>query len=440
MITSAAGHKFPAAGIGGGYQGKGTVKIGGHADVEVHGFKDAGSAAIGGGRSGAGADVDIIIGGSAVVTAFGNTRGAGIGGCGDGDGLYPLYANALPGVITIKDGAKVTAQGGNMGAGIGAGNRSGNYQITIRDNAEVSARSGDVQPGIGGGGNHQGLDVNSTVANNFVTILGSAKVYAEGGYDEARDGAWSDIGGGGAAGIGTGDGCDESDDSSAYAAIKITIGSGSDYPTVIARSAPRTGFNGIYASAIGISGGWYAQTDPSRILTQIEIKSGFVVAKRMHDHPEGVDIGGGTRNDASAGGNSYVRISGGSVYAGNGLVSPAPTQSNGTTTVYPLYAPAVMGGLSSGWAITLLGNKYPQVNADYNQQSLSRSQAAYLANGLSGLFPAGISAVLWFPEGTYSEFKVVTYPAPAYTFTATVRPVIIPYTPGGYNRLLNAAP
>jgi hypothetical protein len=74
------------------------------------------------------------------------------------------------------------------------------------------------------------------------------------------------------------------------------------------------------------------------MLVQIEINSGyFVVAKRMHEHTEGVDIGGGRKMGGIPETDSYVRINGGSVYAGNGQITPPPTKPDGTTAVYPLH-------------------------------------------------------------------------------------------------------
>ena len=86
---------------------------------------------IGGGDSGDGSN--IIISGSAKVTAQGGHGSAGIGGGHDGDGSN----------ITISGSAEVTANGGRFGSGIGGGSMGTGSDITVSGDAQVKAQGGN---------------------------------------------------------------------------------------------------------------------------------------------------------------------------------------------------------------------------------------------------------------------------------------------------------
>jgi uncharacterized repeat protein (TIGR02543 family) len=383
------------SGIGGNFnESAGTVIING--DVAVIAKPSPSlypsGASIGGGNRSSGGT--IIIGGNARITATGGYGGPGIGG---GTG----------GTIAIGGNARVTATGGYNASGIGGSlDGFGGGTIAIGGNAQVTATGGNYGPGIGAGSLS-----NSTPENTIITITGSAKVYAQGGKDSA--------------GIGGGDG-----DSGYTTGAKITIGTGSDYPLVIAKSAASTESNGYNTSAIGAGG----VASPAGSVVQIEIKSGFVVAKRMHDNAAGQDIGG------ASGSGSYVRITGGSVYAANAAISPAP-QNASSQPVYPLYTPGTLGGYKTV-SVTSPG---------YTAITIGKSAARFLATGLftpSGadqfpatavdvstlLFPAAISATLWLPAANYAG--ITTSPASG-TYGATVTASLAGYTDGGAaNRLL----
>ena len=135
-----------AAGIGGGFQGKGeNITITGGTVTATGG---EGGAGIGGGAEGGGGNNITIKGGTVTATGGGNrgNSGAGIGGGSSGSGEN----------ITINDG-KVTATGGNYAAGIGGGSvgrwggdAGSGKNITI--NGGTVNATGDGGAGIGGGG------------------------------------------------------------------------------------------------------------------------------------------------------------------------------------------------------------------------------------------------------------------------------------------------
>ena len=158
-----------AAGIGGGFQGKGeNITITG-GTVNATGNEDG--AGIGGGSSGSGENITIK-GGTVTATGGGyrGNSGAGIGGGSSGSGEN----------ITINDG-KVTATGGSYAAGIGGGSvgawggdAGSGKNITI-NGGTVNATGTDGGAGIGGGENGNGEDI---------TITGG-KVNASGAYGGA---------------------------------------------------------------------------------------------------------------------------------------------------------------------------------------------------------------------------------------------------------------
>ena len=98
------------------------------------------------------------------------------------------------GSLTIADenkNGKLTAKGGDYGAGIGGGWRDSGSDITI-SGGEVNATGGVNGAGIGGGCYGYG---------NNITVSGDAKLKVQGGVEDNIDGA--------GAGIGNGGSCDE---------------------------------------------------------------------------------------------------------------------------------------------------------------------------------------------------------------------------------------
>ena len=154
-----------AAGIGGGFQGKGeNITITG-GTVNATGNEDG--AGIGGGSSGSGENITINGG---EVTASGGDNwddcGAGIGGGNGSDGEN----------ITINGGS-VTATGGSYAAGIGGGSvgfwggESGSGKNITINGGTVNATGTDGGAGIGGGENGNGEDI--TINGGTVNAAGA---------------------------------------------------------------------------------------------------------------------------------------------------------------------------------------------------------------------------------------------------------------------------
>ena len=94
------------------------------------------------------------------------------------------------GSLTIADenkNGKLTAKGGDYGAGIGGGWRGSGSDITI-SGGEVNATGGVNGAGIGGG---------CYGAENNITVSGDAKLKVQGGVEDNIDGAGAGIGNGG---------------------------------------------------------------------------------------------------------------------------------------------------------------------------------------------------------------------------------------------------
>ena len=94
------------------------------------------------------------------------------------------------GSLTIADedkNGKLTAKGGDYGAGIGGGWRGSGSDITI-SGGEVNATGGVNGAGIGGGCYRDG---------NNITVSGDAKLKVQGGVEDDTDGAGAGIGNGG---------------------------------------------------------------------------------------------------------------------------------------------------------------------------------------------------------------------------------------------------
>ena len=170
-----------AAGIGGGFQGKGeNITITG-GTVNATGNEDG--AGIGGGSSGSGENITIN-GGS--VTATGGSYAAGIGG--GSVGFWGGESGSGKN-ITINGGT-VNATGTDGGAGIGGGENGNGEDITI-NGGKVNASGAYGGAGIGGGVNGIG---------SKVTVSGAAQVTATAtgsGPDWSGVGTGATIGNGG---------------------------------------------------------------------------------------------------------------------------------------------------------------------------------------------------------------------------------------------------
>lgn len=113
------------------------------------------------------------------LTAWGGQQGAGIGGGQHGSGSN----------ITIS-GGEVNAIGGESGAGIGGGHTGDGSDITI-SGGEVSASGGKSGAGIGGGVYGKG---------EGITVSGNAQLKVRGGRVQGDYGTGAGIGGGGSYG------------------------------------------------------------------------------------------------------------------------------------------------------------------------------------------------------------------------------------------------
>ena len=359
--TAAAG--IGGAGYGNSFGQGGDIIITGDLKVTATGGYNAPGIGAGFGTYGG----ILTIGGNADVTAQGGHGAAGIGGGYDGGG----------GTIIIQDNAMVRATGSSAaagGSGIGTGSTNGaqvGVNVTIKDNATVIAIGKLFATGIGG----RGKDADGVQ----ITILGNARVYGEAGTTDA-------------AGIGGDDG-DNYDPSGA----KITIGDGTDNPLVIARGSSGTD-NTSMASGLGGGGSFVASK------VYIDINSGTVIAQT--NRPDGVDIG--AQNPTA---DSYVKITGGTVYAVNTKMSrPYPVGGDGTSLVYPLYAPAGTSGPI----------RVPFASAVYEAPVFDSRITDFIALcglDLASVFPglADIAASLWVPQGEYPGIE-----AGGQTKTATV--------------------
>ena len=188
-VTAAGG--FGNAGIGGGNgcDGENITITGGSVTATGGEF----AAGIGGSNGGSGNNITITGG---TVTATGGEGGAGIGGGAEGGGGNN---------ITIKGGT-VTATGGgnrgNSGAGIGGGSSGSGENITIND-GKVTATGGNYAAGIGGGsvgrwGGDAGSGKNITINGGTVNATGDGGAGIGGGGAAASDiELWGSNGGNG---------------------------------------------------------------------------------------------------------------------------------------------------------------------------------------------------------------------------------------------------
>ena len=119
------------------------------------------------------------------LTAEGGDWGAGIGGGDKGDGSNIIISG---GDVKATGGAgSAGIGGGDSGAGIGGGNSGNGSDIIITD-GEVKATGGVNGAGIGGGLWGKGKDI---------TVSGAAKLKVQGGVEDNTDGAGAGIGDGG---------------------------------------------------------------------------------------------------------------------------------------------------------------------------------------------------------------------------------------------------
>ena len=117
-----------------------------------------------GGEAGAGIGGGNRSGGSNITITGGEiTANGGLGGAGIGGGRYSSGSD-----ITIS-GGEVTANGGKYGAGIGGGSFGSGNDITI-SGGEVTANGGKNSAGIGGGDSGSGNDI--TISGGEVTANG----------------------------------------------------------------------------------------------------------------------------------------------------------------------------------------------------------------------------------------------------------------------------
>ena len=140
-----------------------------------------------------GANIDVSSAGKAAVS----TNGEGNVSIElDGDNTLKSATNHAGleknngGSLTIADenkNGKLTAKGGDYGAGIGGGWRGSGSDITI-SGGEVNATGGVNGAGIGGGCYGYG---------NNITVSGDAKLKVQGGVEDNIDGAGAGIGNGG---------------------------------------------------------------------------------------------------------------------------------------------------------------------------------------------------------------------------------------------------
>jgi hypothetical protein len=250
------------------------------------------------------------------LTAVSGHRGAGIGGTAssnvaDKAGNIEIYGgtiNATGGGNV--DTAKVNAGGAGIGAGSGAGGACGN--ITIGGNANITAAATDCSAGIGAGYVDYVEDGSLGAPCGKITINGGTVAVDLSGVPN------------GGAGIGSGNGAD-----SRYESIEINGGTitaiGGQIGTGIG-----AGRDGAGGGDIKITGGNITAKGGTRngagigaadsAVGAITITGGTVTATYANANSQ--DIG-----NASVGTAKSVTIDGGTVYATNNKVVPAPKNS-----------------------------------------------------------------------------------------------------------------
>lgn len=277
-----------AAGIGGGFQGKGeNITITGGT---VNATSNDG-AGIGGGLLGSGENIAITGG---TVNATG-TDGAGIGGGNGGVGKN----------ITITGGT-VTAAGGFGNAGIGGGNGSDGENITITGGS-VTATGGEFAAGIGGSNGGSGNNI--TITGGTVTATGGEGGAGIGGGAEGGGGNNITIKGGTVTATGGGN--------RGNSGAGIGGGSSGSGENITINDGKVTATGGNYAAGIGGGsvGRWGGDAGSGKNIT---INGGTVNA--TGDGGAGIGGGGAAASDiefwGSNGGNGEdITINGGTVNA-----------------------------------------------------------------------------------------------------------------------------
>lgn len=166
------------AGIGGGAYHAPNIRIRGGDFPEVVG--GTWGAGIGGGAAASGGVIDIS--GSAKLKSIkGGSRAAGIGGS---TFVRTQSIAGFPdgGEITIGGTASLYAYGGFSGAGIGGGMASTAGVITIKENARIElAQGGGEYKGYGSGASiGSGFDARNLKGRSAIRVLGNAYVNAQG--------------------------------------------------------------------------------------------------------------------------------------------------------------------------------------------------------------------------------------------------------------------
>jgi hypothetical protein len=308
----------------------------------------------------------ISISGGLSLSAQAYYYGAGIGG-GDCGGWDTISISGNSVVNSVSTGAS------NAGgaAGIGSGFQGSGGIIIIQDDALVRATGNAEGAGIGGG-----LSTDYAASKTDITILGNAKVFAQGGSLCA-------------AGIGGGyveSGAKTHD-------LSITIGDGTDHPLVIAHGGSNTYYD-RYPPAIGMNG--YSGAQGSVIIT---INSGFV-AVQGGDQDNAPDIG--LPADILGISEALVMIRGGSVYAVRAKIFPPPINAKGSL-VYPAYMPAVFGPFAFKTNLEPVEIDVAVPDAPYRGLAIDARSDEFMEND----FPCDIlAAVLWLPAPNYAHIKV----------------------------------
>ena len=322
-VTAAGGTR--GAGIGGGRYGSGNVEIYGGNISATGGNK--GAAGIGGGEEGSGSVT--VSGGTVVANSNASGGGAGIGGG---------YNNV--GIVNIS-GGNITANTHSSGAGIGGG-RGGNDSLVTISGGEVHAVSTDAGAAIGGGFKTKG---NVIINGGTVTASVSSSVTygpagiggGNGGAGEVTitDGTVTATGGSGGAGIGGG----------REKAGNIEISGGTITKSIGGNGGAGVGGGAYGAGIVTISGG-----------NITEAKSNTT------NNNGGAGIGGGNS------GKGTVNISGGTV----------------TSAVGGTYGAGIGGGYEAAGEIEISGGTIAEAQGGYNAAGIGGGTGAAGSVTISG--------------------------------------------------------
>ena len=248
------------------------------------------------------------------LTAEGGEFGAGIGGGDEGNGNN----------IAIS-GGEVKAIGGVFGAGIGGGAEGNGNNIAI-SGGEITAIGGDSGAGIGGGNNGNGSDI--TISGGEVTAIGDGDggdggAGIGGGYNgngsdiTISGGEIKAIGGRGSAGIGGGlNGVDYNNGNGSDITIsggEVTaiggdggagIGGGCDGSDITISGGEVKAIGGV--SGAGIGGGCWGKGKDITVSGVAKLKVQGGVEDEYHGAGAGIGDGGSNAEDGSYLGGSPV--------------------------------------------------------------------------------------------------------------------------------------